>query len=53
MWTCNSVISWALTQAGLDTAAIALPAGGRAPGWEAGIAVAKREGVVARLSHVA
>jgi hypothetical protein len=53
MWTCNSVISWALTQAGLDTAAIALPALGRAPGWDAGIAVAKREGVASRLSQVA
>jgi hypothetical protein len=42
MWTCNSIISWVLAEAGLDTAAIHLPTSGRAPGWEAGIAVADR-----------
>lgn len=41
MWSCNSIISWALTSSGIDTRAIALPAGGRAPGWDAGIAVAR------------
>lgn len=41
MWSSNSVTSWLLTNAGLDTTAIALPAGGRAPGWEAGRLVAR------------
>jgi hypothetical protein len=42
MWSCNSIISWALTRAGLNTRSVALPFGGRAPGWQAGIAVAQR-----------
>jgi hypothetical protein len=42
MWSCNSIISWVLTAAGIDTASIARPARCRAPGWEAGIAVAHR-----------
>jgi hypothetical protein len=42
MWSCNSIVSWVLTEAGLDTDAIALPSNGRAPGWDAGIAVARR-----------
>lgn len=45
MWSCNSIISWTLTRAGIDTQAIALPAHGRAPGWDAGIAVAHRDHV--------
>ena len=42
MWSCNSIISWSLTRAGLDPGLILLPAGGRAPGWDAGIAIARR-----------
>jgi hypothetical protein len=42
MWSCNSIISWALTAAGIDTEAIALPPNARAPGWDAGIAIARR-----------
>jgi hypothetical protein len=42
MWSCNSIISWALTRAGLNTESIALPQGGRAPGWQAGIVAAQR-----------
>jgi len=37
MWTCNSVVAWLLTMAGLLQAAGDPPGGGRAPGWEAGI----------------
>jgi hypothetical protein len=44
MWTCDSIISWALTVAGLDPTGIPLPAGGRAPGWDAGRIVARRYG---------
>jgi hypothetical protein len=42
MWSCNSIISWALTRAGLDAKAIDLPPHGRAPGWHAGAEVAHR-----------
>jgi hypothetical protein len=42
MWNSNSVISWLLTRAAIDIAAVAPPAGGRAPGWNAGVAVARR-----------
>jgi len=43
MWTSDSVISWLLVRAGIDTAPEEPPAGGRAPGWYAGIAVAQRD----------
>jgi hypothetical protein len=43
MWNSNSVIAWVLTCSGLDVDAIQLPAGGRAPGWQAGIVVARRQ----------
>lgn len=42
MWSCNSITAWVLTRAGVDVAAISLPPHGRAPGWDAGIAVARR-----------
>jgi hypothetical protein len=42
MWSCNSIVSWAITAAGIDTEAIALPPNARAPGWDAGIAIARR-----------
>jgi hypothetical protein len=42
MWNSNSVISWLIASAGLDVETVALPAGGRAPGWDAGITVARR-----------
>lgn len=41
MWNSNSLISWLITRAGLDVDSIRLPRGGRAPGWRAGIAVAR------------
>ena len=43
MWSCNSITSWALTRAGVDTREIALPDRGRAPGWDAGRTVAELE----------
>ena len=43
MWNSNAVISWLLARSGLPVAAIQPPAGGRAPGWQAGIVVAQRE----------
>jgi len=42
MWNSNSVIAWLLARAGLDAEAIQPPAGGRAPGWNAGLVVARR-----------
>jgi hypothetical protein len=42
MWNSNSVISWLLTRAGLSMGAIHPPEGGRAPGWDAGIAIASK-----------
>jgi hypothetical protein len=40
MWNSNSVTSWILRRAGIDTANLAPPDGGLAPGWNAGIVVA-------------
>jgi hypothetical protein len=42
MWNSNSVIAWLLVRSGLDTGPIHPPAGGRAPGWQAGLALARR-----------
>jgi len=47
MWNSNSVIAWVLTRSGIDAAAIQPPAGGRAPGWGAGVDVAHRSGAAA------
>jgi hypothetical protein len=41
MWNSNSVISWLLARSGLPTDAIRPPAGGRAPGWQAGLVTAR------------
>jgi hypothetical protein len=43
MWNSNSLISWLLARTGLDVESIPLPLGGRAPGWQAGIAIARRQ----------
>lgn len=40
MWNSNAIIAWTIARSGLDAASISPPAGGRAPGWKAGIAVA-------------
>ncbi len=42
MWNSNSLTSWLLVTAGFDMKQVPLPARGRAPGWDAGIAVATR-----------
>jgi hypothetical protein len=42
MWNSNSLISWLLARSGLYDGSIRPPAGGRAPGWDAGLAVARR-----------
>ena len=40
MWNSNSVVSWLLARSDLRPEEIQPPAGGRAPGWAAGIRVA-------------
>jgi hypothetical protein len=53
MWNSNSVISWLLARSGIDVESIQPPAGGRAPGWRAGIVVARRQELEAtRVSGV-
>jgi hypothetical protein len=42
MWNSNSLISWLIVRAGLEVESIQPPPGGRAPGWRAGIVVARR-----------
>jgi hypothetical protein len=44
MWNSNSVIAWVIARSGIDTDSIQPPAGGRAPGWQAGLVVAHRQG---------
>jgi hypothetical protein len=41
MWNSNSVIAWLLARSGIDADALRPPAGGRAPGWQSGIAAAR------------
>lgn len=43
MWNSNSVISWLVARSGLDTESIQPPTGGRAPGWQTGLVVARRQ----------
>jgi hypothetical protein len=42
MWNCNSMIAWLIARCGLPAEAIRPPEGGRAPGWTAGLVVARR-----------
>jgi len=42
MWNSNSVVAWLLVRTGIDGAAIIPPAGGRAPGWHAGLVAARQ-----------
>lgn len=45
MWSSNSVISWLLASSGVDMDQIRAPFEGRAPGWDAGIVVARRDSI--------
>lgn len=51
MWNSNSMISWLIARSGLDVESVALPRGGRAPGWHAGIVVARRQQAEAAQSR--
>ena len=53
MWNSNSTISWLIARSGLDVESVALPLGGRAPGWQAGIVIARRQQAEARQHRLA
>jgi hypothetical protein len=53
MWNSNSLISWLIACSGLDVESIHVPAGGRAPGWRAGLVVAVRHREAADLTSSA
>jgi hypothetical protein len=53
MWNSNSLISWLIARAGLDVESIHPPAGGRAPGWRAGVVIARRQQAQAAQSQLA
>jgi hypothetical protein len=42
MWNSNSLTAWLIARAGLSAESIQPPASGRAPGWRAGLVVARR-----------
>jgi hypothetical protein len=48
MWNSNSVIAWLIATLGLPTDVLRPPPQGRAPGWDSGLEVARREGVCDR-----
>ena len=43
MWNSNSIVAWLIARSGLPAESIRLPVGGRAPGWDAGLVVARRQ----------
>jgi hypothetical protein len=43
MWNSNSLVSWLIVRSGHALDAVRLPRGGRAPGWDAGVALAQRQ----------
>jgi hypothetical protein len=51
MWNSNSVIAWLLARSGLPTERIRPPAGGRAPGWRAGLTLAYRSPATPTEGH--
>ena len=44
MWNSNSMVAWVIAAAGMPTDKLQPPARGRAPGWAAGLDVARRSG---------
>ena len=51
MWNSNSVIGWLLARAELPVETIRPPSGGRAPGWAAGVALARRHQGLPQPAH--
>jgi hypothetical protein len=52
MWNSNSLISWLIARSGL-VETVRPPVGGRAPGWDAGVAMAGRQQPQAGRSRLA
>lgn len=52
MWTSDSVISWLLVMSGIDLSRVGPPRGGRAPGWYAGLDVARRDPPVSPAAEI-
>jgi hypothetical protein len=52
MWNSNSVIAWVIARSGIETGPVQPPAGGRAPGWQAGLVVADRQDEAAETVRV-
>src|SRR5207248_7952691 len=52
MWNSNSVAAWLLVRSGVDIARIQPPSNGRAPGWDAGVAIAARTSSVVATDDV-
>jgi hypothetical protein len=53
MWNSNSLIAWLIARAGLDVESIQPLAGGRAPGWRAGVVIARRQQAQAAQARLA
>lgn len=51
MWNSNSLVSWLLVRSGLGAESVRPPAGGRAPGWRAGVVAAASSGALSRASR--
>jgi len=52
MWNSNSVVAWVLARTGHDAAELRPPAAGRAPGWHAGVWLARQpSGRVGRVTR--
>jgi hypothetical protein len=52
MWNSNSMIAWLIASAGLSTDRLRPPPHGRAPGWDAGLVVARRSAPALRAVAV-
>ena len=52
MWNSNSLTSWLIVRSGLEIETIQPPPGGRAPGWDAGVVVARRQLKLAHTHHL-
>ncbi len=50
MWNSNSLVSWLLVRSGHDADSVTMPPNGRAPGWDAGLVVARRHDTAAALA---
>jgi hypothetical protein len=50
MWNSNSVIAWVIARSGMAADSIHPPARGRAPGWRAGLVLARRQAQEAEAS---